>query len=97
MCSMTYVSHVFNIIGDVLSGVCFVGVLDDSSLLYLIIIPSLVYLLIGIVFLVLGFAYLIQVRTIMKRDGTRTDKLERLMMRIGESSTADIARISVGF
>ena len=67
-----------------LSGVCYVGLLDDSSLLYLIVVPSAVYLTVGLVFLVMGFASLAQVRTVMKRDGTRTDKLERLMLRIGE-------------
>jgi len=72
--------------GDLLSGVCYVGVLDDSSLLYLVIVPLTIYLAVGFVFLILGFASLLQVRTIMKRDGTRTDKLERLMMRIGTFS-----------
>ena len=43
----------------------------------------MIYLVVGFVFLILGFASLLQVRTIMKRDGTTTDKLERLMMRIG--------------
>ena len=70
--------------GDLLSGVCYVGVLDDSSLLYLLVVPLTIYLAVGFVFLVLGFASLLQVRTIMKRDGTRTDKLERLMLRIGQ-------------
>jgi len=72
--------------GDMLSGVCYVGLLDDSSLLYLIVVPSAVYLTVGLVFLVMGFASLAQVRTVMKRDGTRTDKLERLMLRIGTFS-----------
>jgi len=72
--------------GDILSGVCFVGQLDADSLLYLIIVPSLVYLAVGFVFLVMAFAYLLQVRSIMNRDGTSTDKLERLMMRIGTFS-----------
>ena len=67
-----------------MSGVCYVGVLDDSSLLYLLVVPLTIYLAVGFVFLVLGFASLLQVRTIMKRDGTRTDKLERLMLRIGQ-------------
>ena len=67
-----------------MSGVCFVGQLDDDSLLYLIIVPSLIYLVVGFVFLLMAFAYLLQVRSIMNRDGTSTDKLERLMMRIGK-------------
>ena len=37
----------------------------------------------GLVFFILGMTSLIQIRTIMKKDGTKTDKLERLMMRIG--------------
>lgn len=34
-------------------------------------------------FLLAGFVSLFRIRTVMKHDGTRTDKLERLMLRIG--------------
>lgn len=37
----------------------------------------------GTLFLFAGFVSLFRIRTVMKNDGSRTDKLERLMMRIG--------------
>lgn len=45
--------------------------------------PLCIYLSIGAVFLLAGFVSLFRIRTVMKHDGTRTDKLERLMIRIG--------------
>uniref|UniRef100_A0A1A9WE59 G-protein coupled receptors family 2 profile 2 domain-containing protein n=1 Tax=Glossina brevipalpis TaxID=37001 RepID=A0A1A9WE59_9MUSC len=68
---------------DILSGVCFVGQLDTHSLGVFLIIPLCIYLSIGALFLLAGFVSLFRIRTVMKTDGKRTDKLERLMMRIG--------------
>ncbi|CRL00025.1 CLUMA_CG013313, isoform A, partial [Clunio marinus] len=73
--------------GDVLSGVCFVGQLDRHSLAVFLIIPLCIYLSLGTLFLFAGFVSLFRIRTVMKNDGTKTDKLERLMMRIGFFST----------
>jgi frizzled 1/7 len=69
--------------GDVLSGVCFVGQLDPHSLAVFLLIPIAIYLSFGTFFLCAGFVSLFRIRTVMKNDGTRTDKLERLMLRIG--------------
>lgn len=69
--------------GDVLSGVCFVGHLDTHSLGVFLLLPLCIYLGIGALFLLAGFVSLFRIRTVMKIDGKRTDKLERLMMRIG--------------
>jgi len=69
--------------GDVLSGVCFVGQLDRQSLAAFLLIPIAIYLAAGTLFLFAGFVSLFRIRTVMKNDGTRTDKLERLMLRIG--------------
>lgn len=69
--------------GDVLSGVCFVGQLDSHSLAVFLLIPLCIYLSIGAIFLMAGFISLFRIRTVMKIDGKRTDKLERLMIRIG--------------
>lgn len=66
-----------------LSGVCFLGLWDSESLLYFIAVPLSICLVLGTVILVLGFSSLVRIRTIMKRDGSKTDKLERLMIRIG--------------
>lgn len=47
------------------------------------LLPLCVYLASGAVFLLAGFVSLFRIRTVMKSDGNRTDKLEHLMMRIG--------------
>lgn len=66
-----------------LSGVCFVGQLDAYSQGVFLILPLCIYLSIGAFFLLAGFVSLFRIRTVMKTDGKRTDKLERLMLRIG--------------
>lgn len=66
-----------------LSGVCFVGHLDTRSLGAFVLLPLCVYLGAGALFLLAGFVSLFRIRTVMKIDGKRTDKLERLMLRIG--------------
>ena len=70
--------------GDILSGVCFVGILDATGSL-LVFVPLALYMTIGFVFLLLGLVSLVRIRSVMKRDGTKTDKLEKLIGRIGES------------
>jgi len=72
-----------NVEGDVLSGVCYVGVWNMPALRGFLLAPLIAYLALGTVFLLAGFVSLFKIRTIMKSDGTRTDKLEKLMIRIG--------------
>lgn len=69
--------------GDVLSGVCFTGLSNLDTLRGFIITPLLVYLVLGTSFLLAGFVSLCRIRTAMKADGSRTDKLDKLIMRIG--------------
>lgn len=69
--------------GDVLSGVCYTGIYDVDALRGFVLAPLVVYLIIGTSFLLAGFVSLFRIRTIMKSDGTKTDKLEKLMVRIG--------------
>ncbi|KAM3864080.1 frizzled-2-like [Diretmus argenteus] len=69
--------------GDVLSGVCFVGLSNLAPLRGFVLAPLFIYLFIGTSFLLAGFVSLFRIRTIMKHDGTKTEKLERLMVRIG--------------
>ena len=69
--------------GDSLAGVCYVGVSDPVALKWFVVAPLLVFLVVGLFFLAAGFVSLFRIRTIMKHDGTRTDKLEKLMVRIG--------------
>ncbi|XP_060111253.1 frizzled-2 [Heteronotia binoei] len=69
--------------GDLLSGVCFVGLNSLDPLRGFVLAPLFVYLFIGTSFLLAGFVSLFRIRTIMKHGGTKTEKLERLMVRIG--------------
>ena len=69
--------------GDVLSGVCFTGISDVDSLRGFVIAPLVVYFVVGTFFLLAGFISLFKIRTVMKTEGTKTDKLEKLMVRIG--------------
>nr|XP_028557441.1 frizzled-7 [Podarcis muralis] len=69
--------------GDVLSGVCYVGIYSVDALRGFVLAPLFVYLFIGTSFLLAGFVSLFRIRTIMKHDGTKTEKLEKLMVRIG--------------
>lgn len=69
--------------GDLLSGVCYVSLSNLDSLRGFVLAPLFIYLFIGTSFLLAGFVSLFRIRTIMKHDGTKTEKLERLMVRIG--------------
>ncbi|XP_068586172.1 frizzled-7-A-like [Cebidichthys violaceus] len=69
--------------GDLLTGVCYVGIYDVDALRGFVLAPLFVYLFVGTSFLLAGFRSLFSIRTIMKHDGTKTAKLERLMVRIG--------------
>uniref|UniRef100_A0A8D2JDU9 Frizzled class receptor 7 n=1 Tax=Varanus komodoensis TaxID=61221 RepID=A0A8D2JDU9_VARKO len=69
--------------GDILSGVCYVGIYSVDALRGFVLAPLFVYLFIGTSFLLAGFVSLFRIRTIMKHDGTKTEKLEKLMVRIG--------------
>lgn len=73
----------FYFTGDVLTGVCFVGLWNMDMMRGFVLIPLATYLIIGTIFLMFGFISLFRIRTAMKHDGTKTDKLEKLMMRIG--------------
>jgi len=69
--------------GDGLTGVCWTGVSNVVAHRGFVLAPLCTYLLVGICFLLAGFVALCRIRTVMKHDGTRTDKLEKLMVRIG--------------
>ncbi|XP_048883082.1 frizzled-2-like [Brienomyrus brachyistius] len=69
--------------GDLLSGVCFVGLSSVAALRGFVLAPLLLYLALGTSFLLAGFVSLFRIRTVMKHGGTKTEKLERLMVRIG--------------
>uniref|UniRef100_T1E1E8 Fzd-4-4 n=1 Tax=Dendrocoelum lacteum TaxID=27895 RepID=T1E1E8_9PLAT len=68
---------------DELLGLCSVGQQTASSLLIFVIIPNIIFLVIGCMFLLSGLIALVRVRRHVKNDGIKTDKLEILMVRIG--------------
>jgi hypothetical protein len=70
--------------GDELTGVCFVGNQDLIALAAFVLGPQFTYLIIGTLFLIAGFVALFRVRSTVQRTGqAKTDKLERLIVRIG--------------
>nr|ABI98898.1 frizzled receptor 1 [Clytia hemisphaerica] len=70
--------------GDALSGICFVGGNNVGALQGFVIVPLLICLILGTFFLFSGFLALIRIRKVLKDDHSlRTDKLTRLMIRIG--------------
>lgn len=57
---------------------------DDTAVRDMVLIPLVVYLILGTAFWMAGFVSLCRIRKVMKHDGTRgTEKLEKLMIRIG--------------
>ncbi|XP_065118328.1 frizzled-8b [Paramisgurnus dabryanus] len=69
--------------GDSVAGICYVGNQNLDNLRGFVIAPLVIYLLIGTVFLFAGFVSMFRIRSVIKQGGTKTDKLERLMVRIG--------------
>ncbi len=72
---------------DSATGLCYVGNLSTQNLRLFVILPAVVYLLVGITFLFAGFIALFRIRRLIRRqhvgDSTKTQKLEKLMLRIG--------------
>ncbi|XP_044001072.1 frizzled-2 [Aphidius gifuensis] len=67
--------------GDSIAGVCTVA---PDGIKNFIMVPLLVYLLLGTSFLLAGFVSLFRIRSVIKRQpGAKADKLEKLMIRIG--------------
>lgn len=69
--------------GDELTGVCYVGSMDVHALTGFVLVPLACYLALGTSFLLSGFVALFHIRRVMKTGGENTDKLEKLMVRIG--------------
>ncbi|XP_062861949.1 frizzled-5 [Trichomycterus rosablanca] len=69
--------------GDPVAGICYVGNQSLESLRGFVLAPLVVYLFSGSFFLLTGFVSLFRIRSVIKQGGTKTDKLEKLMIRIG--------------
>lgn len=67
---------------DKLSGLCYIGNTNSKDLLLFVALPLLIYLLIGTLFLCMGFVALVKIRKELRRE-RNTNKFERLVLRIG--------------
>lgn len=76
--------------GDYLTGVCYTGLTEINVQRGFILVPICLFLLLGFAFLLSGFISVFKIRTVMKHEGTKTDKLERFMVRIGTFSVVYI-------
>lgn len=73
---------------DPVAGICYVGNLNMANLKTFVLVPLVVYLVIGTTFLMAGFVSLFRIRSVIKQQGgigagAKADKLEKLMIRIG--------------
>ncbi|KAJ0022177.1 hypothetical protein NQD34_009667 [Periophthalmus magnuspinnatus] len=68
---------------DDLTGLCYVGNMQQEALTGFVVAPLATYLLIGTLFICAGLVALFKIRSNLQKDGAKTDKLERLMVKIG--------------
>jgi hypothetical protein len=68
--------------GDQLSGICYTGNYHSIGLGVFVFLPLLIFLLLGIVFLVIGFASLVQIHLQISQDPSKSRRLQRLIIRI---------------
>uniref|UniRef100_A0A5K3FZJ2 G_PROTEIN_RECEP_F2_4 domain-containing protein n=1 Tax=Mesocestoides corti TaxID=53468 RepID=A0A5K3FZJ2_MESCO len=70
--------------GDPIGGLCSVGSTNDSNLTYFLLLPLCIYFCVGTFFLLSGFIALCRIRHVIKfQPRARTDKLEKLMIKLG--------------
>ena len=69
--------------GDELTGLCYVGNQDSQAQTGFVLVPLIVYLIIGTFFLLSGFVALFRIRDNLLHEGTNIRKLEKLMAKIG--------------
>nr|CDS31753.2 frizzled 5 [Hymenolepis microstoma] len=70
--------------GDPVSGLCYVGSTNDNHLIYFLILPLVIYFCFGTFFLLGGFVALCNIRRVIKfQPRVGTDKLEKLMIKLG--------------
>ena len=70
---------------DSVAGICYVGNNNTFALKIFVLIPLCVYLVLGIFFLFAGFIALFRIRKALQQQvgAQRTEKLDRLMVRVG--------------
>ena len=73
--------------GDQLAGLCYTGNHDVVGLGVFVFLPLALYLLLGLIFLIIGFMALVKIRQQLQRDAVKSRKLGRLIARIAVYST----------
>ena len=68
--------------GDQLSGLCSTGNLNGVGLGVFMFLPLTFYLLVGVVFLVIGFTALVNIRLQLQQDVAKARKIGRLIIRV---------------
>ncbi|VDL91897.1 unnamed protein product [Schistocephalus solidus] len=71
--------------GDPVGGLCYVGATSITNLKAFVLAPLCFYLALGTIFLLAGFIALFRIRSVIKMQapgGAKTEKLEKLMIRI---------------
>ncbi|KAF6737191.1 Frizzled-7 [Oryzias melastigma] len=81
--------------GDLLTGICYVGVYSLDGLRGFILAPLFVHMVVSTAFLLSGFVSLLRVRFIMKIKGDSTEKLEKLIIRLGVFSMLHVVPAAV--
>jgi frizzled 5/8 len=74
--------------GDPVAGICYIGTTSTEHLKNYVLAPLFLYLVVGTTFLLAGFVSLFRIRSVIKQQdgigaGSKADKLEKLMIRIG--------------
>lgn len=72
-----------NVDADELTGICYVGTQDPQAMLRFVIIPSVTYFSLGIIFLFSGLFVILKNKLYRSKLGNREDKWELLMARTG--------------
>ncbi|GAB6027494.1 frizzled receptor [Chamberlinius hualienensis] len=82
--------------GDPTSGICYVGNQNVDHLRGFVITPLVVYLVTGSIFLLAGFVSLCRIHSAIKSQGqNKTDKLVKLMIKIGFFSLSYILPVAI--
>ena len=69
--------------GDQLSGLCYTGNADNIGLGLFVFLPLLVYLVVGGIFVAIGFTALVNIKKQLERDVAKSRKIGRLILRVG--------------
>ena len=69
--------------GDQISGLCYTGNSNNIGLGLFVFFPHLVYLLVGVIFVVIAFVALVKIKKEVARDEAKAKRIGRLVLRVG--------------